>query len=106
MNRITINGMTFETDGSAQIVVNNGPVTVGGKHVVGGLSGVVQVKWEGPLASLKSDASVTCGDVSGDVDAGGSVQSNNVNGSVSAGGSVNCGSVGGKIRAGGSVNHR
>ena len=106
MNKITINGVTYQTDGSAQIVINNGTVTVGGKHVVGGLSGVVRVEWAGPLASLQSDASVICGDVSGDVDAGGSVQSHNVNGSVSAGGSVNCGAVGGKVRAGGSVNCR
>jgi len=69
VNRITINGQVFQTDGSSQIVVNNGTVTVGGKVVVSGLNGVVQVKWEGPLASLRSDASVTCGDVTGNVDA-------------------------------------
>ena len=106
MNRITINGQVFETDGSSQIVVNNGAVIIGGKVVVSGLSGVVQVKWEGPLASLRSDASVTCGDVTGNVDASGSVQCDHVDGSVSAGGSVNCRNVGGNIRAGGSVVHR
>ena len=106
MNRITINGQVFETDGSVQIVVNNGTITVGGKVVASGLNGVVMWMRAGPLATLRSDASVTCGDVHGDVDAGGSVQSTSVKGSVSAGGSVNCGSVGGNVKAGGSVNHR
>lgn len=106
MSRIVVNGVTFEVDAAANVVVRNGSVSVGGKTIVEGLSGVVRVEWQGPLATLQSDASVTCGDVAGGVDAGGSVQCRDVRGSVSAGGSVQCGSVGGSVRAGGSVSHR
>ena len=76
---------------------------------------------EGTIGSLRTDASVTCqnvtgnvdaggsvkvaGNVGGEVDAGGSVTCGNVTGDVDAGGSITCGSVGGSVDAGGSVRH-
>lgn len=53
MNRITINGTTFITNGR-QVVVNGGSVIVDGRVISGGLSGIVEVKWEGELASLRT----------------------------------------------------
>lgn len=106
MSRITVNGQTYEVEG-ADIVIRNGIVTVNGKTVGHDrVAGVVQIKWEGPLANLHSDSSVSCDEVKGNVDAAGSVNCDNIGGNVSAGGSVNCDSVGGSIRAGGNVNSR
>lgn len=102
--RISINGKTIIIDGNASNVsIANGTVTVNGKAVASDLSGIVEVKWEGPLATLTSDASVTCGDVQGNVRAAGSVSAGNVAGSINAGGSIQCGTVGGNVNAGGSV---
>lgn len=103
MNKITINGKEYATRGGSVVVAGN-RVIVDGKDVGGEpLSGIVEVWWDGPLASLKCDASVTCGEVLGSVRAGGSVRCANVGGDVDAGGSVNCGTVGGSVDAGGSV---
>lgn len=78
------------------IVVNGTPVVVEGRDI--------EIKIEGDVANLKAlQASVTCGDVHGDVDAGGSVKCGNVGQSVDAGGSVDCHAVHGDIDAGSSV---
>ena len=108
----------------SNISIINGRVIIDGKEVsVDGLTGVktseVVIRIEdGSIGELTTDASVTCGAVTGNVtargsvnadsiggnvDAGGSVNCDNVSGSVDAGGSVNCGKVGGNIKAGGSV---
>ena len=105
-NVIIVNGVRFEVEGSAHVSVGGDSISVNGNKVVGGLSGIVKVQWEGPLASLESDGAVECGSVGGNVDAGGSVSCGDVAGDVDAGGSVNCGRVGGDIDAGGSVNCR
>lgn len=101
---ITINGKTYR--GGNNISIVNGKVTIDGIPQDGEpLTGVVEVKVEGNLTSLRTDASVTVkGDVLGDVDAGGSVQCGAVGGEVDAGGSINCGAVNGDVDAGGSVN--
>lgn len=104
---ITINGTAIAISGGASSVsIINGEVRVNGQLVKDGLQGVVEIKWDGPLASLRADANVTCGDVQGDVRASGSVKAGNVGGHVQAGGSVNCDNVGGGVQAGGSVNCR
>ena len=102
MSVITINGNRIEVKGSHVSIVN-GVVKVDGVTVESGLQGVVEVKWEGPIAILQSDASVTCGDVGGDVSAGGSVHSGNIQGGVNAGGSINCQDISGSANAGGSI---
>ncbi len=103
MNKITINGKTYNVPGG-NISVQNNIVYVDGKKIEEGLSGIVEVKFTGDLASLRTDGSATVkGEVKGDVDAGGSVDCGNVGGSVDAGGSVSCRDVKGDIDAGGSV---
>lgn len=105
---ITINGRTVVVQGNGSVVkVHNGRVTVNGQVIEEGLSGTVDIRWEGPAASIEADGSVECGAVSGSVAAGGSVQcGGGVGGNVSAGGSVNCGNVTGNVSAGGSVVRR
>lgn len=105
MNRITINGQTFSVS-SSNVSIVNGVVIVGGDTIISGLEGEgsVHITWEGDLASLKTDASVTCQNVLGNVEAGGSVRCNDVEGSVNCGGSLRAtGHIGKSINAGGSV---
>jgi hypothetical protein len=99
---ITINGKKISVAGN-NVTITDDRVMVDGKVVEEGLSGIVEVKWEGPLANLKSDSSVSCGDVGGDVSAGSSVNCDAVHGSVSAGSSVICDEVGNNVSAGSSV---
>jgi hypothetical protein len=104
LNRITINGVTYE--GARSVAVVNGVVTIDGNRQDSAVSGVVEVRvLDGVLGELRTDASVTCGEVRGNVHAGGSVKCAGVGGSISAGGSVRCASVDGSINAGGSVRH-
>lgn len=86
MAKMNIDGRTF-TGNSISIV--NGVVTIDGVQQDGTLSGQVQLKIEGTLDSLTTDASVNMkGQINGDVEAGGSVNCDDVGGSVNAGGSV------------------
>lgn len=102
MNTISVNGRTY-TVPSGNISVVNGVVMINGKVVDDQEKGrVMEIKWDGPLANLTCDASVSCQDAM-NVVAGGSVNCGNVAGNVNAGGSVNCGNVGGDVDAGGSV---
>lgn len=105
MNKMTINGVSYEVPQGASLSINNGIVKVNGQVITSGLSGVVELKVEGDIGQLRTDASVSMnGDVLGDIDAGGSVSiKGNVKGNVDAGGSVSCGNVGGDVDAGGSI---
>ncbi len=107
MNRITINGRSIvvEGDGSS-ISIINGKVTVNGKTVEEGLSGIVNIRWEGPAASITTDSSIECGEVHGNVKAGNSVTCGAVGGNVKAGNSVACGDVRGDVEAGNNVTRR
>ena len=89
MNTIVINETRIETNGN-NISVSGNSIYVDGKLVKDGLSGVVKIQFEGDLANLKSDGSIT---VNG-----------NIKGYVDCGGSFTCeGDVGGDVDAGGSV---
>lgn len=123
MATIIVNGRRIELpEGASGVTITaGGEVRVGGALVASGLSGVVEVRWEGPLARLHCEAAVTvngdvgqhvyaagsvvCRNVGGYVDAGGSVSCGDVAGDVDAGGSVQCGAVGGSVDAGGSIHH-
>ena len=102
MSTIIIDGKVFTGN---SVSIRNGVVVVDGKVQDGSVSGVVEVRvTEGVLGTLETDASVSCGDVNGDVTAGGSVRCANISGSIHAGGSVSTsGRAGGAISAGGSV---
>lgn len=56
--------------------------------------------YEGPALNIDSQISVTCGDVSGDVDAGRDVTCKIVDGDIDAGRDVNCGDVMGNVDSG------
>jgi hypothetical protein len=89
MGTIVIDGKTFKGN---NVTIRNGAVIIDGASQPGILTGVVEIKiTEGTISRLDTDASVTCGDVAGQVSAGGSVSCNNVGGSVNAGGSVRIG---------------
>ena len=106
---IHVNGQRIEIEGDATgVSVRGDAVFVGGKRVAGGLTGVVTVRWEGPLASLEADCSVeVAGDVHGSVKAGNSAHvDGSVQGDVKAGNSVTCGDVKGDVKAGNSVSRR
>ena len=102
MNRIVVNGITIDVEGN-NISIQNGRVRVDGKDINVELGTNATLKVEGDLMNLTTDRSVECGNVHGNVDAGGSVHCGNVEGNIDAGGSVSGGGVGGDIDAGGSV---
>src|ERR1019366_10154899 len=101
VNRVTIGGKTYTVN---SITIVNGRVTIDGVLQDDTVSGVVEIRvLEGTIGELRTDASVTCNDVTGNVQAGGSVHCDNVGGSVNAGGSINCDKIGGSANAGGSI---
>lgn len=63
----------------------------------------IEFQYEGPALNIWSDFSVRCGDVQGDVNAGGDVECGDVMGGVNAGGDATCDQVKGELRAGGDV---
>ena len=104
MATITINGNTFT--GNSIHITGNGTVIVDGNRQDGpALSGVVEVRVvEGVLGSLRSDASVRCGEVRGNVAAGGDVSTDGkVSGNIAAGNNVTCGDLEGSVNAGNNV---
>lgn len=103
MAKISIGGRTFTGN---NVSILNGVVIVDGVQQDGTLTGQVELKIEGTLDSLTTDASVNMkGQINGNVEAGGSVRCDDVGGNVNAGGSVRCDDVGGSVNAGGSVHH-
>jgi hypothetical protein len=105
MGNITINGRSYS---GRNVSIINGQVIIDGKVDDGfeSTSRIVEVRVTGDLCSLRTDASVVMhGQISGNLNAGGSVSCDDVGGNISAGGSVNCDNVSGSVTAGGSVNH-
>lgn len=121
MGRIEMNGVVYEGN---NISIVNGVVKIDGVVQTGGHleKKICEIRvLSGTIEQLRTDASVYCQDVTGDVDAGGSVtvqgsvggevdaggsvKCGDVTGDVDAGGSVTCGKIGGSVDAGGSVRH-
>lgn len=103
MSRITINGKTIITSGKI-LIVDGDNIICDGDVIGTGLSGIVEIIFEGDLASLKCDCGVTInGNVHGDVSAGSGVKCGDVGGNVRAGSSVDCDNVQGDVRAGSSI---
>lgn len=101
MATITINGCVFTGD---RISINRGVLLIDGVETkLDSVTKTTHIKVEGVLHELKTDAPVTCGDVTGSVTAGGPVTAGNVGGDVKAGGPVSCQNVGGSVNAGGPV---
>ena len=95
MNRITINGVTIQTNNNC-ISISDGKIIVDGNEVnVGDTHSVII---NGNVKELK---------VTGKVEVKGNVEGNvNAGGSVDAGGSVTAANISGDIDAGGSVHIR
>jgi len=103
MGTVTINGKKYYSS-SGDISVINNTVFIDGKKVDDEISREIEIKIEGIVGNIKTDyGHVTCQDVKGNVNAGGSVRCENVEGDVDAGGSIRCGDVGKNVDAGGSV---
>ena len=60
-------------------------------------------KYEETVDGVISGVGISCGDVAGDVSAGGSVTCGDIGGDVSAGAGVHCGDIGGDVSAGAGV---
>lgn len=104
MGTISICGRTFRGN---SILIVNGKVTIDGVVQDGSVNGVVEVRvLEGEIQNLRSDASITCGDVKGTVQAGMEVTCGAVGGNVQAGMDVKCDTVGGSVTAGMGVTMR
>lgn len=94
MNQITINGQTFNVSGK-NISVSGDKITVDGITIQSGLSGIVEIKFEGDLANLEAHNVKVNGNVMGDVDAH-NIECRNVGGNVK-GHNVDCGDVQGNV---------
>lgn len=95
MNKIFINGESFDVKGKS-IVVKNGKVIVDGDLVKDGLSGTVKIEFKGDLASLDCTNAVVNGNVKGDVDCTSIIVNGNVGGNVD-GTTIKCGDIGGDV---------
>ena len=63
----------------------------------------IEVKYEGPALDVECHGNLTCGDITGNADAGGSMHCGNVGGNVDCGGSFSCGDISGNVECGGSM---
>ena len=93
---ITINGNKFSVSGNT-IIVNNDSVFVDGKLVEKGLTGIVKISWDGPLANLTCTNAEINGDVSENVDGTNIKISGNVKGSIDGTNITIGGDVGGDV---------
>ena len=98
---MNINGKNYSVSGR-NIVVNNDSIYVGGVLIEGGLSGIVEIKFDGDLASLNCNTATISGNVHGDVKAN-TVKCGDVGGDVK-GNTVKCGNVSGSVK-GNTVKH-
>lgn len=95
MNRLIVNGTTYEVKGR-NIRVKRSTVLVDGVTVVDGLSGTVKIEFQGDLASLDCNTATINGDVNGDVDANSLTVTGDVAGDIDCT-SIKCGDVGGDV---------
>ena len=94
MNRIIINGQSFDVQGR-NISGKGNSIIVDGITIQSDLNGIVEVKFEGDLANLESHNVKVKGNVMGDIDAH-NVECGDVGGSVKAH-NVECGNVTGNV---------
>jgi hypothetical protein len=101
MSIFDISGRQFS---GKNITIRNGVVTIDGIRQDGTVSGLVEIRvLEGVIENLTTDASVHCGEVTGNVRAEMSVTCGDVGGDVRSGMSVTCGDVTGSVDAGMSI---
>ena len=95
-----VTNLPWKDDGVLRVVVYVGHELIGG----GKAEKDFACRVDRNVAGVLSMVSVTCGDVTGNVSAGGNVNCAEVSGSVDAGNFINCANVGGNVDAGSSVN--
>lgn len=100
MNKITINGTTYQSGKS--ISIKNNEVIIDGEKVDETTAEKLVIK--GEVNNLQTDLNVNCDNVSGDIIANGNVNCDDVSGNISAKGNINCDNVKGSIQANGNVN--
>lgn len=103
---ILVDGLPWKDDGVLRAVLYIGHTLKGHKtffRKAEPAAREIQFVYDGPALNVRSDFSVTCGVVAGNVSAGTSVSCGTVAGSVDAGCDVNCGTVGGDVDAGSDV---
>lgn len=95
----TVPDLPWEDDGTLRVAVFHGRTYIGRSDACGEMT----FQYEGPALNIDCALNLRCGDVSGNVTAGGSVECDDVYGSVQAGGNVTCDEVYGSVNAGGNV---
>ena len=102
----TMGDLPWENDGELRAVVYIGTKLMENEQLTDKERQVcenVAFEFHGDALNISSAFGVCCGEVNGNIDAGGSVECNNVGGDVHAGDSVECNDVGGDVHAGDSV---
>lgn len=94
----TIPNVPWADDDTLHVAVFHGRTYIGGDAC-----GEMTFQYEGPALNIDCALNLHCGDVSGNVNAGGSVECDDVYGSLQAGGNVTCDEVYGSVSAGGNV---
>ena len=89
----------WEDDDTLHVAVFHGRTYIGRSEVCREMT----FQYEGPALNIDCALNLHCGDVSGNVTAGGNVQCDDVYGSVNTGGSVTCDDVKGDASAGGNI---
>lgn len=105
MNKITINGKTYDIPSGVNVSSNNGQVFVNGENIRSEYTPIIDVKIEGDINSLKTngDVMVLQGNV-GDVKCGGDCDIHgHVKGSINAGGDIECEQIYGSVNAAGDI---
>ncbi|MDD6678775.1 MAG: helix-turn-helix transcriptional regulator [Firmicutes bacterium] len=97
--RQTVSELPWENDDAFHVVLYCGHTLIGENPA----EERVTFCYEGPAKDLYCRLNLECGDVSGDVKAGGYVECDDVGGGVASGGYVECGDVSGDVKAGGYV---
>ena len=92
-------GLPWPDDGTLRAVVFVGHQLVDNHPIAKD----VTFHYEGDAQNIDSAFSVSCGDVEGNVLAGGNVNCGDIEGNLKAGGNVNCVDIEGNLKAGGNV---
>lgn len=98
--KVKQSGLPWDNDDALHIVVYAGHTLIGAAAKE---NQDFTIHYEGPAKDILCNCNLSCGDVSGNVKAGGHAECGDVGGDVSACGEVSCGDVGGDVNAGGEV---
>ena len=95
--------LPWEDDGTLRAVLFRGRRLISSSEIKKPLVSGITLSYNGSAENVFSYFDVGCGNVYGNVKAGGDVDCGDVYGNVTAAGDVDCGAVNGKVEAGGDV---